>query len=274
MKALFLSRQLREKILVVGLVAAALAVWVNHLLAANRTYRSDRDRQTVLRKTQEDLFARETAIHGGQRAIVEKLNPADSIRDETSLDIAIDQLARTAKVAVPTRARGNTVPSSQLTIIRKDYTFRDLDPSMADLIPLYRLLSAKAPAINIVNTTISLTNAGGGRGRGGNNQPGTTFAAGGTANFNNTATANPRGARGVGTQPSTIGVLDIGASPTGATRGGGRGGAGALTTQPTGPRLNVTFTLTAISITSPAAARGAAAPAARGAAAPRPAGSS
>ncbi|MEI6861057.1 MAG: hypothetical protein WCL04_02275 [Verrucomicrobiota bacterium] len=250
MKAYFLSRQLREKLLIIGLVAAGLAVWANHLWAANREYRADDLKQTATRKIQEDVLNRADAINAEQRAIVTKLDPAKSIRDETSFDIAITQLAQqvpgvTAQSGKVTFARG-----TQIALLTKDVTFRDLDPNMAELIPLYVKLMEKAPYINITKTSITLNNNNGGgrgqRGTGPNATPG-----GGPNNFNTGQPgAGVRGGRGQNTQPGSIGPLDVATAATNPR--GVRGGLNPTQTlQPTGPRLNVTFTLTAISIVAP-----------------------
>ncbi len=270
MKAYFLSRQLREKILIIGLVAAGLAVWVNHLVAARRDYYADNTKQTAARKTQLDVLNRADAINAEQRAIVAKLDPIKTIRDENAFDIILQQMAQEIGGITATPARGTIAKAPQLTIIRKNVTFRDLDPSMSELFQIYRKLNDKAPYINIVSTTIMLNN-GGGRGGGRGNTPGAGAAGGGFTNTNQPGGAGGRGGGRANTTTGTIGQTDV--APTGGGRGGrgGAGGANGQTLQPVGPRLNVTFGLSAISIAPPGAnARpgGAPAPARSGAPAP------
>ncbi len=284
MKAYFLSRQLREKLLLLVLVGAGLTFWVLHLVDSNRKYHDDDTKLAKDRADQDGVLNREAAIHAASQKIIDQLDPRQAIRDEATLRTNIQQLAREAGVNNLSFATPSISPTnSTIKIITMDVTFRDLSPDMSELIPLYRKLSDKEPYINIVRSTLTVTGNNGRGGRGGQGGPGGQggFAGqggqggfggqqGGQGGFAGQGGAGgQRGGRGgaqLGT--GTIGQLDVGAAATNV-----RGQRGAGSPQQTGPRLNATFSVSAISINRPAAAAPArsGAPAAPTAPAARPA---
>jgi hypothetical protein len=274
MKAYFLSRQLREKLLLLVLVGAGLTFWVLHLVDSNRKYHDDDTKLAKDRADQDGVLNREAAIHAASQKIIDQLDPRQAIRDEATLRTSIQQLAREAGVTnLSFTTPSISPPNSQIKIITMDVTFRDLSPDMSELIPVYRKLSDKEPYINIVRSTLTVTGNNGRGGRGGQGGPGGQggFAGqGGQGGFGGQGGAGgQRGGRGgaqLGT--GTIGQLDVGAAATNV-----RGQRGAGSPQQTGPRLNATFSVSAISINRanvPAPARSGA-PAAPTAPAARPA---
>jgi hypothetical protein len=265
MKAYFLTRQLREKLLIIGLIGVGLAFWVTHLLAANSAYRESDAATTKTRADQETVLNDEVAIKAAQQSVIAKFaDPKESIRDAGTLSEALLAMAQAANLSpLPNIPKATSTPGAQLTVLTQQLTLTNLEPDMSTLIKFYKLLAAKAPYLTIVKSDITVTGGRGGRGG----------AAGAAGGFGNTAATNPGGGfagggaagggRRGGAQLGTVGQLDF--NPAGAARGTAAGQP--VRTQPTGPRLSATFTLTAISITTPGSRAGAApaaAPARRG----------
>ncbi len=263
MKTFFLTRQLREKLLLVGVVGVGLAFWIMHLVAANQAYRTDETKTFAARTEQEGVLSRATAIIAKQQETIKQLDPAQSITNEPALAEAMQALA--AEVPGLNFNYGKPLVSppskvSPLTIIKVDVTLTGLSADNQDLLAFYRKLEEKAPYINIVNSIIRLNGGRGGRGGGAAGagggfggqagQPGGGF--GGQAG--QPGGGGP-GGRGRGANPTTtIGALDVpqpGARPTNVV---------TTRVQQTGPRVNATFSLVALSLNS-AAARSAVVPA-------------
>jgi hypothetical protein len=278
MKAFFLGRQFREKLILIALLAIGSAWWGSALYGAARKFQADEATQKAARAKQLEVLNREAQILAAQHKLIEKLDPVRTVDSTDELLLAVDRIAKahpgigTIGSSQPKVSRG-----AQLTMITQQVTMNNVKPDMNDLVEVYRDFARLAPYVTIVESSIRLlgnTNTrGGGRG-------GATDFANPAATSGLTATTRGGGRGGAAT--TTAGMIG-----TEAAGGGGRGGRGGAATTTglattggaranTGPRLNVSFTLNAISISKPGATRPTAAPAAPAparatTAAPRPA---
>ena len=268
MKAFFLGRQFREKLILIALLAIGSAWWGSALYGSARKFQTDEATQKTARSKQLEVLNREAQILAAQQKLIEKLDPVRTVDSTDELLLTVDRIAKahpgigTIGSSQPKVSRG-----AQLTMITQQVTMNNVKPDMNDLVEVYRDFARLAPYVTIIESSIRLlgnTNTRGGGGRGGPTDLTATTAGG-------------RGGRG-GAPTTTAGMIG-----TEAAGGGGRGGrgGGAPTTAATtggvrantGPRLNVSFTLNAISISKPGATRPTAAPAAPAratTAAPRP----
>lgn len=262
MKTFFLSRQLREKFILLALLGIGFVLWGTHLYGAVGKYRADELTLKGNRDKQLAVLGRKDQILAEQRKIIQELDPARSVDSAQELLLVIDNINRANPGigGITTRDQAKVNRGSQLTMITQQVTMNNVPPEMNELVDVYREFSRLAPYVTILESNITYLagNAGRGRGAGG----ATDFAAtaggpqgvrggrGGAATTTAGAIGNETGGRG-GPQPR-------GGQPTAATTRGGPGAAGGPRGN-AGPRLNVSFTLNAISITKP----GAAAPPAR-----------
>jgi hypothetical protein len=279
MKTFFLSRQFREKFILLALLGIGFVLWGTHLYGAVGKYRADELTLKGNRDKQFAVLGRKDQILAEQRKIIQELDPARSVDSAQELLLVIDNINR-AHPGINGITTGNQQAKvnrgSQLTMITQQVTMNNVPPDMNELVDVYREFSRLAPYVTILESNITYLagNAGRGRGAGGATDFATTAGGptvgrggrGGAATTTAGAIGNETGGRG-GPQPR-------GGQPTAATTRGGPGAAGG-TRGNAGPRLNVSFTLNAISITKPGAAApparatgDAPAPAARSGAAP------
>jgi hypothetical protein len=276
MKTLFLSRQLREKFILLALFGIGFVLWGTHLYGAVGKYRADEITQKANRDKQLAVLGRKDQILAEQRKIIQELDPARSVDSAQELLLVIDNINR-AHPGIGGIATGNQQAKvnrgSQLTMITQQVTMNNVPPDMNELVDVYREFARLAPYVTILDSNITYSAGNTGRGRGGAATDFATTAGGapgqggrgrgGAATTTAGAIGNETGGRG-GAQPR-------GAQPTATNPRGGPGATGGPRGN-AGPRLSVSFTLNAISITKPGAAtppRANAAPAAAAPAAPR-----
>ena len=264
MKAYFLTRQFREKLIVLALLAVGVALWGAHLYSGATQYRANGTRLAKERADQVAVLSKKAEIAAGQTEFVKQLDPKQSISDQSSFQLTIANLAKEVGIPEASLAWGRAptpVRSAQLTIVTQPVTISGLDPGLGDAINFYRKVLDRYPYITVLETTLSLTGGntrGGGAGGPGAGGPG----AGGPG-------APGGGGRGGRGGAATNALSTVGMVTGTEARGGGAGAGGvrgATARGPVGQRLSVTFTLTALSLTKPGAT--APAPARAGAAAP------
>jgi hypothetical protein len=261
MKAFFLGRQFREKLILIALLGIGSAWWGSALYGSARKFRDDEAKQKDARAKQLEVLNRGDQILAAQHKLIEKLDPVRTVDSTDELLLAVDRIA---KAHPGIGAIGSSQPKvsrgAQLTMITQQITMNNVATDMNDLVEVYRDFARLAPYVTIVESSIRLlgnTNNRGGGNRGGATDFATTSALGapgggraGRAGGAATTTAGATGLEARGGGGATRG----GATTTaGAARGGARGNAG--------PRLNVSFTLNAISISKPGATRPTATPA-------------
>jgi hypothetical protein len=259
MKSYFLSRHIREKILLLAIIAFAIALWGSKLYSRTNDLRTATKKADAILKEQTEEIANLDYEEQRKDEAIRDLDPAKSY-DNLKLISHVTAIAE--KVNLNQNGVQNTsfqapivtkLPLMNLTKMRLQLS----NVEMADVVNFYRELANDSPYISIAQFRITAAN--------------TNNRGGGGAT------------RGGGAATSTVGQLVDGVTSVlaSAAGGGGRGGRGnttattttattggrAAVNRPSGPpgsRLNVTIDLTAVAINSKA-------PAAKPAAAPKPA---
>jgi hypothetical protein len=155
MKAFFLTRQFREKILLLGLILLAAATWLSS--ASHRTalfWREFRS-TTVLLDGQNELLAQRSRIEAEARAAIEHLEPSKTF-DGVRLQAEVDAIARRTGVINYTADNVQTERVSQFSMNSMQLTIRNAD--YATLVKFYLELSKQAPYIGIEQFRLSVSN--------------------------------------------------------------------------------------------------------------------
>jgi len=258
MKAYFLSRHIREKMLILGLVIIAIAFWLPSLIGRTNQLLAEKKLAESKIAEQQPWLDRRDEIDAEEAAAVNKLKPELSF-DKLKLTSEITKMAEAASVnpaPIIGAATSSKATSRQLSISSIRVTLNNVD--MPTLVSFYRELAKRSPYISISDCTIQVRQARGGRG--GFGAAGAAGAAGANLTFRNgvaavvqnvgngvTDSGGPTAAAG-----RRGGALAAATDPNApAAQGGRRGGANA---QPVLPgNMNVTFVLTAVAIVRPGA---------------------
>ena len=243
MKTYFLSRHVREKILILGLIAFAVVLWGSKLYSRTSDLRTATKKADTVLKEQADEIANLDFEEQRKDDAIRDLDPAKSY-DNLKLISHITAIAE--KVNLNQNGVQNT--NIQNTIVTKlplmNLTKMRLQLSnveMPDVVNFYRELANDAPYISIAQfriTTSNTNNRGAGAARGGaatTNTVGLVSDGGLTSVLATAAGGGGRAGRGTATTGTT----------TGATT--------RANTRPSGPpgsRLNVVIDLTAVAINS------------------------
>ncbi len=236
MKAFFLSRHPREKLLLIIIVAFALVMWASSLTATTRTLMQDTQAANEANQKQQEIIDRSDEINERQITAISKLDRAKSYSG-TRLQSEVIDMATASSLNSPVITSARHRASSQMSVTTVSVSFYQVE--MANLIAFYRELEKRAPYISISKCSIIASqgnnrgNFGGGGGGGGGNGNG----GGGGGNFN--------GGGGGG------GFNGGGAGAGG--QGGRRGNFNNPNNPPTPPpppgsRLTVTFELNAVEL--------------------------
>ena len=155
MKSFFLSRQSREKILLLGLVIMATLWWLTSALNRGTTFIADWKNTTdTLKSQQRMLDARET-IQARAAAAIQQLDPAstfDTLHLQAELGIMTDAAGianKTISDARSERTAQFSVNSAQIQIRNTDY------PS---LVKFYDELKKRTPYIGLDQMSIQPAN--------------------------------------------------------------------------------------------------------------------
>jgi hypothetical protein len=239
MKAFFLTRHIREKILILALILGGVGYWGTSLFGRASAELANTKKLEADLKEQQDWIARKDQVEQHLQDQVKQLDPKQAGKVGTVIS-AIEAILTDLQIdltSMPTPAPPTTVRSTLMTVSTQKITLNNI--GMQDLLSIYRALSKLAPFVDIESMTIQV-----------NNQRG----------FNN------RGRQGAGGGPN--GQFALGAANPNQQRGarGGRGAAAAPNlpvNQPppaVGSRLNAVFTLQGVALNSARGARPAAAP--------------
>jgi hypothetical protein len=155
MKAYFLARQFREKLLLLGLILITAATWLSS--ASNRTARFWREFRatSVLLDGQRDLLAQRGRIEAEAKAAIEHLEPSKTF-DGLRLQAEIAAIAARTGVTNYVADNVQTERISQFSMNSMQLQIRDSDWSK--LRDFYIELSKQAPYIGIEQFRLSVTN--------------------------------------------------------------------------------------------------------------------
>lgn len=146
MKAFFLSRLLREKILMLGFVLIAALIWLSGVgERAGAKVRAIKATSTDLDVQRRWLLQRERIEKEAQLAI-EHLDPSRSF-DNVRLQGELNSLARAAGLTNYDVSDSRTVRTSQFAVHSVQFQARNAD--IASLINFYQSLAQRAPYLGL-----------------------------------------------------------------------------------------------------------------------------
>lgn len=155
MKAFFLSRLFREKILLLALILMAAATWL--LSATHRTARfwSQFRETSIVLQGQSELLAQQAQVEADAKAAIKYLDPSKTF-DSVRLPAEIDAIAHRTGVTNLTADSVQTERSNQMSINSMPMTIRNAE--WDTLKKFDEELSKSAPYIGIDQFRISVAN--------------------------------------------------------------------------------------------------------------------
>jgi len=155
MKTFFLTRQLREKILLLGLVLIAAVTWLSS--ATHRTARLWREfhATTGVLEGQREMLAQQSRIEAEAKAAIQHLEPSKTF-DGVRLQAEVDAIAKRTGVINFTADNVQTERVSQFSMNSMQVQIRNAD--YATLVKFYVELSKQAPYIGIEQFSLRVAN--------------------------------------------------------------------------------------------------------------------
>jgi hypothetical protein len=146
MKALFLSRPAREKILLVLLVLTALVIWAGHLLGKYAAWSDAMSKAGNEAQIQKAWLAQAPAIEARQQKAVANLDAAHTY-DGVRLQAEVSTMAANAGLGNATVSPARTTGTQQLSIHTVGVQLRNI--GMDGLVTFYRDISGRSPYIGL-----------------------------------------------------------------------------------------------------------------------------
>lgn len=146
MKAFFLTRQLREKLLLLGLIALAAMTWVSSVSNRGRAFWRDFSQTSALLAEQKHWLRQQERIESEVDTAVRNLDPKRTF-DGVRLQAELDAIARTTGVSNTSGDDVRTERTSQFSVHSMQFTIRNVD--YGSLVRFYQELSKRAPYIGI-----------------------------------------------------------------------------------------------------------------------------
>ena len=160
MKAFFLSRALREKILMVALIVGAAAMWLSAAGKRAGAFWREASATSADLKDQEMVLGQREAIEQRSLAAIGQLDPSrtfDQARLQSEINTIVNAAGLGSKASISTapsdKAGQFSVHSVQVRIVNADFK------SLTDF---YRELQKRSPYIGIVSFDLASTSAANG----------------------------------------------------------------------------------------------------------------
>ncbi|PTY07642.1 general secretion pathway protein GspM [Opitutaceae bacterium EW11] len=152
MKAFFLSRLLREKLLLLGLVAIAAAMWLSSVARRVNTFWMEARVASAELADQKRWLAERGRIEKEAKTAIEHLDPGHTF-DAVRLQAELDSIARGAGISKDTSIDDTQVSSGpQFSINSVRFVIRNAE--YASLVRFYEELSKRSPYIGIEEFTL------------------------------------------------------------------------------------------------------------------------
>lgn len=154
-KAFFLSRLFREKILLLGFILLVAATWLSNVVG--RTGKFTRDFGMTSRElaTQRAILAQQTSIEAAARAAVEHMDPSKTF-DGVRLQAELAAMAQRAGVTNFGAENVTTERISQFTRNSVQVTLRNVD--YPALVKFYLEVVKQTPYIGLEQVRVSVSN--------------------------------------------------------------------------------------------------------------------
>jgi hypothetical protein len=155
MKAFFLARQPREKILILCLVLLAALWWLTAAIGRGTAFMTDfRGTTETLKMQKLTLDARES-IQTRAEAAIRQLDPSRTF-DTVRLQAELDTIATMAAITNKTIGDAKTEPTPQFSVNSAQISIRNAD--YATVVKFYEELKKRSPYIGIEQFSISTSN--------------------------------------------------------------------------------------------------------------------
>lgn len=157
MKAYFLSRTIREKLMVLGLVAIAAAMWLSSVSQRVRTFWTAAHGTSVELDDQKRWLSERARIQAEANAAIGHLDPARTF-DSVRLQAELNDIARSVGITRDTSIDDTQVnPGPQFSLNSVRFVIRNAD--YAPLVHFYEEVSKRAPYIGIEEFSIVVNRA-------------------------------------------------------------------------------------------------------------------
>lgn len=146
MKNFFLTRQFREKLILILFVGIGAFIWLSRVNAKSQVFLGEVRQTGVDRDIQLRWLAQHTSVDERQRKAIADLDPARSF-DGIGLQAEISTIARAAGLNTPDIGAPTIKRTTHLAVHSVTVVLRNVE--MAGLVTFYRELSKRWPHISI-----------------------------------------------------------------------------------------------------------------------------
>lgn len=152
MKAFFLTRLLREKVLLLGLVAIAAVMWLSAVSTRVRTFWTEVSLTNTELETQRMVLSERESIQAAAKAAVEHLDPSRTF-DSVRLQAELDAVARSVGITRDTSIDDSQIaPGPQFSLNSVRFVIRNGQWEAIER--FYAELAKRAPYIGIEEFTL------------------------------------------------------------------------------------------------------------------------
>lgn len=126
-RAFFLSRVMREKLLLVGFLGLGVVMWASSFSSRASRFWREQHATTVQLKDQDNWLAQRGAIAKATAQAAAQMDPAKTL-DPTGLAVTVRELAdRTGVQLVSLSARTNVLPGGQFSVNSQQFQVQNTD---------------------------------------------------------------------------------------------------------------------------------------------------
>ena len=151
MKAFFLSRVIREKILLLALVLIVTLMWLSSAAGRASAFVSDYKRTTETLKLQQMRLDARESIEARAAAAIAQLDPASTF-DTVRLQSELDAIATASGITNKTIGDARTEKTTQFSVNSASINLTNVD--YASLVKFYEDLKKRAPYIGLDTLSI------------------------------------------------------------------------------------------------------------------------
>jgi len=156
MKAFFLSRVLREKILLLALVLILALMWLFSVMGRAMAFKREYQNTTAVLQSQQRTLNDRARIQARATAAIRQLDPASTF-DTVRLQSELDTMAAAAGITNKTIGDARTDRTPQFSVNSASINLRNVDyPS---LVKFYEDLKKRSPYIGIDRLTLQVVAA-------------------------------------------------------------------------------------------------------------------
>ncbi|AWI09234.1 hypothetical protein [Ereboglobus luteus] len=155
MKAFFLSRQTREKVLLVGLVLVAALWWLTAAIGRTTTFIRDFKSTSLTLKVQQMTLDARESIQARANAAIRQLDPSRTY-DTVRLQAELDTIATAVGITNKTISDARTEKTAQFSVNSAQITVRNTD--YATVVKFYEEIKKRTPYIGLDQLTIQPSN--------------------------------------------------------------------------------------------------------------------